>query len=139
MSFRNGAPTTDGNQGAAEIGEGVILIGPHERASGPEHLRADALLEKRAVKILGSGPLYIISQAILCTILGAAIHLDCTGNSVFLGCAVHSLKNDMWLWAFVCIASSRQTIFTMLAEQTAFPWAHGPIFLTTLGIKLPSG
>lgn len=85
MSFRNGAPTADGNQGAAEIGEGVILIGPHERASDPEHLRADALLEKRAVKILGSGPLYIISQAILCTILGAAIHLDCTGNSVFFG------------------------------------------------------
>lgn len=101
MSFRNGVPTTDGNQGAAEIGEGIILIGPRERASGPEHLRADELLEKQTVKILGSGPLYIITQAVLCTTLRAAIHVDYTGNSVLSGCTVHSLKNDMWLCAFV--------------------------------------
>lgn len=97
MSFRNGAPTTDGNQGAAEIGEGVILIGPHARASGPEHLRADALSEKWTVKILGSGPLYIITQAVLCTTFGAAIHLDYTRNSVPSVCTVHSLKNGFGL------------------------------------------
>lgn len=139
MSFSNGAPTTDGNQGAAEIGEVVILIGPHERASGPEYLRTDALLEKWTVKILGSGPLYIITQAVLCTTLRAVIHLNYTGNSVPLGYTVHSLKNDMWLWAFVCLASSRQTIFTMMAEQTAFPWGPWARFPHYTWNQLPSG